>query len=95
MAVLLVIGVGFVVRGPLSRVPENLLKYVVGLMLVAFGTFWSGEGLGVQWPGEDLSLIGLVIGYAILSYGLVMLLRNQSVADKALKAKEPLPAVEV
>ena len=77
LAVLLVIGVGFVVRGPLSRVPENLLKYVVGLMLVAFGTFWSGEGLGVQWPGEDLSLVGLVVGYAMLSYVLVMVLRNQ------------------
>lgn len=77
LAVLLVIIVGFIVRGPLSRVPENLLKYVVGLMLVSFGTFWSGEGLGFNWPASDLSLLGLVIGYAILSWMLVMWLRSQ------------------
>jgi uncharacterized membrane protein len=90
-AVLLVIAVGFVVRGPLSRVPENLLKFAVGLMLVAFGTFWSGEGLGVQWPGEDASLIGLVVGYALLSWGLVVLLRSQWAS---LKAEENLKITE-
>lgn len=53
-AAVLVIGV-FVHR-PLSRVPENTLKFGVGVMLSAFGVFWTGEGLGVEWPGADLAL---------------------------------------
>ena len=44
--------------------PENALKFVVGLMLTSFGIFWTGEGLGVDWPGADLALIGL---FAILA----------------------------
>lgn len=53
MAVLLV---GVVVHKPLSRVPENTLKFGVGVMLSAFGVFWTGEGLGVEWLGADLAL---------------------------------------
>src|SRR5258708_2292721 len=51
-ACLLVAGVGFVVHRPLARVPENTLKFAVGVMLSAFGIFWTGEGLGVAWPGR-------------------------------------------
>jgi uncharacterized membrane protein len=51
-----VLGVGVFVHRPLSRVPENTLKFGVGVMLSAFGVFWTGEGLGVEWPGQDLVL---------------------------------------
>src|SRR6267142_1528068 len=54
----LVAAAGFVVRRPLARVPENTLKFAVGVMLSAFGVFWTGEGLGVPWPGEDLAIVG-------------------------------------
>ena len=53
----LVLAIGAVVHRPLSRVPENLLKFGVGVMLSAFGVFWTGEGLGITWPGQDLALL--------------------------------------
>jgi uncharacterized membrane protein len=52
----LVLAIGAVVHRPLSRVPENTLKFGVGVMLSAFGVFWTGEGLGIAWPGQDLAL---------------------------------------
>jgi len=52
----LVLTVGAFVHRPLSRVPENTLKFGVGVMLSAFGVFWTGEGLGLEWPGADLAL---------------------------------------
>jgi len=52
----LVLAIGAVVHRPLSRVPENILKFGVGVMLSAFGVFWTGEGLGIAWPGQDLAL---------------------------------------
>ncbi len=55
-AVALVLAMGAAVHRPLSRVPENALKFVVGVMLSAFGVFWTGEGIGVEWPGGDLAL---------------------------------------
>ncbi len=63
----LVIGVGAALRRPLARVPENSLKFAVGIMLSAFGTFWTGEGLGVAWPGDDLALLGLIAGFLVAS----------------------------
>jgi uncharacterized membrane protein len=66
VACLLVLAVGIVVHRPLSRVPENGLKYVVGIMLVTFGTFWVGEGIGIDWPLSDLILVILGVAYALL-----------------------------
>ncbi len=54
---------GFALRAPLARVPENLLKFGVGVMLSAFGTFWTGEGLGLAWPGDDAALAWLAAGF--------------------------------
>ncbi len=56
---------GVLLAAPLARVPENALKLCVGIMLSAFGTFWAGEGAGVAWPAEDLSLPLLVAGFAL------------------------------
>ncbi len=65
----LVLGIGAAAHRPLSRVPENRLKFAVGVMLSSFGVFWTGEGLGVEWPGQDLAL--LVFAALFLSAGLV------------------------
>jgi uncharacterized membrane protein len=66
-----VIAIGIVVHRPLSRVPENTLKFVVGLMLTTFGIFWTGEGIGADWPGADLSLLGIFVVVSAVSVALV------------------------
>lgn len=75
-ACLAVLLVGVVIHKPLSRVPENTLKFAVGVMLSSFGVFWTGEGLGVLWPGADLSLVGLVLIFLLASVATASLLRN-------------------
>ncbi len=64
-----VLAAGAIVHRPLSRVPENTLKFGVGVMLSAFGVFWTGEGLGIAWPGQDLAL--LLFGVLFLGAGLL------------------------
>jgi len=76
-AVLLVGTAGVLVKQPLSQVPENTMKFVVGLLLTTFGTFWGGEGVGVQWPGSDLAILGVLAFVTIWSLGLVAALRSQ------------------
>ncbi|MEA2721231.1 MAG: hypothetical protein QOJ39_3095 [Candidatus Eremiobacteraeota bacterium] len=66
-AVLLVVLAGIALKQPASRVPENTMKFVVGVMLTSFGTFWTGEGLGIQWFGADLSLLILAAFYLAVS----------------------------
>ena len=86
--VLLVLVVGVAVRAPLSRVPENTLKYGVGLLLAAFGTFWAAEGLGalragresLEWPGSDLAILALIAAWFLLSRVLVSVLRRPATA---------------
>jgi uncharacterized membrane protein len=63
LALLLVIMLGIVLHRPVARIPENALKFGVGVLLCGFGTFWVGEGMGLAWPGDDLSLGALVAGY--------------------------------
>ena len=76
-ALVLVAGVGIVVRAPLARVPENTLKFAVGVMLTTFGIFWAAEGAGADWPGDDASILG-VLGFVVLSsFVLVRLLRRE------------------
>jgi uncharacterized membrane protein len=67
IAGVLVLGVGASLHRPLARVPENGLKYAVGLMLVTFGTFWAGEVIGIAWPGSDAVLLVLIAAYLALS----------------------------
>ena len=74
-AVLVVAVTGVAVRAPLARVPENAMKFVVGIMLTSFGTFWGAEGAGVTWPGHDAALLVLVPVVALVSLGYTILLR--------------------
>jgi uncharacterized membrane protein len=76
-ALVIVLGVGAAVRAPLSRVPENTLKFVVGLLLTSFGTFWAGEGAGVSWPGSDAALLVILALFALSSLIAVRLLRHE------------------
>ena len=75
-AVLVVATAGMAVRAPLARVPENAMKFAVGVMLTAFGTFWGAEGAGAKWPGSDAALLVLVPGVALLAIGLSLALRT-------------------
>ena len=75
-AVAVVVAVGFAVRAPLARVPENALKFAVGLMLTSFGTFWSAEGAGAHWPGGDAALLVLIPGLLIAALTIVAWLRR-------------------
>jgi uncharacterized membrane protein len=71
-----VISAGAIAQAPLQRVPENTLKYIVGVMLTTFGTFWGGEGLGIEWWHEDLFLLVLLGVYFSFTWGLVLWLRR-------------------
>jgi uncharacterized membrane protein len=77
-ALVVVTGVGVVVARQLSEVPENTMKMVVGVMLTSFGIFWLGEGVGVRWPGADLSLLWLVALFAAEAALAIGALRRRS-----------------
>jgi uncharacterized membrane protein len=77
VAVILVAAVGIAVRAPLARVPENGMKFVVGVMLTAFGTFWSVEGVGATWPGGDAVLLALAPAIAVFGLAIIAWLRRQ------------------
>jgi uncharacterized membrane protein len=78
----IVVVAGFALHKPLARVPENTIKFAVGLMLSTFGTFWSVEGLGVfapgsgvvEWPGGEAALLGVLAAWCLLSWVAVRLL---------------------
>jgi uncharacterized membrane protein len=89
-AVVLVALTGIAVRAPLARVPENWMKFAVGVMLTSFGTFWGAEGAGVSWPGNDAALLVLVPAVALMAAGYVFWLRSRKAAVSA-----PAPKSEV
>src|SRR5262249_6371421 len=76
VAVVVVAGVGVAVRAPLSRVPENTMKFAVGVMLTSFGVFWGAEGAGASWPGNDAALLAIVPATALVALGYAALLRR-------------------
>ena len=86
VAVVVVCVVGLVAHRPLSSVPENQLKFVVGLLLITFGTFWAGEGVGVDWPLSDATLFVLLALYGLLAIGVVMVLRGRRSRTLAIGA---------
>lgn len=75
-ACLLIAGLGIVIRQPLARVPENTLKFAVGVMLSAFGIFWTGEGLGVPWPGADFAIVVFIAMFLAVGLAAVEIVRR-------------------
>jgi uncharacterized membrane protein len=84
-AVILVALAGFAVRAPLARVPENTMKFVVGILLTSFGTFWGAEGAGARWPGSDTALLVIAPAVAVLALALVAVLRRTGVRSEPAK----------
>lgn len=82
LALLVVVVFGLIARGPLTKIPENTLKFIVGIMLVTFGTFWSGEGMGIEWPFSDLFLFVLAMFFLILSAVIVQWLKPYGISPK-------------
>jgi uncharacterized membrane protein len=86
-AFVVVLVAGVLAQGPLSRVPENTIKFAVGLLLTSFGCFWGAEGAGVDWPGDELSLIGVIGFFVLVSFGLVRVFGRRRVALTARGAE--------
>jgi uncharacterized membrane protein len=86
-AIVVVVAAGIAVRQPLSKVPENTLKFIVGTMLTSFGTFWGAEGAGVRWPGSDMALLGVIAFTALSSLFLVEWLKRVKVSQEEALGK--------
>jgi len=87
-----VVAAAALVRAPLARVPENTMKFAVGVMLTSFGIFWGAEGAGASWPGEDLALLAIVPGILLASSAIVWATRA---ALERAHAAQPPPLVEL
>ena len=86
IAIFTVVIVGFKVHRPLSKLPENSLKFVVGIMLTSFGIFWGAEGAGVHWPGSDFALFGIIVWISLTSTLQVKWLRQRKkINSKSMK----------
>jgi uncharacterized membrane protein len=92
-AVLLVTAAGLALRAPLARVPENSLKFAVGVLLTAFGMFWGVEGAGGTWPGGDVALIALIAGVLAFALAAVWCLRRVRSREQARLRSDHEPAV--
>jgi uncharacterized membrane protein len=77
-ALMVVSALGFALHRPLARVPENTLKFIVGILLSALGTFWVGEGMGLRWPGADWAIAGLFAAFLEIALLAVPLCRRQA-----------------
>ena len=91
-AVVVSAAIGVAVRAPLARVPENSMKFVVGVMLTAFGTFWGAEGAGAHWPGNDAALPSVVAAVAVLALVLVAGASADGVHAGRVTSRTPAPA---
>jgi uncharacterized membrane protein len=87
-ALIVVVITGAVLKEPLERIPENTIKFGVGVLLSTFGLFWSAEGLGVEWPGSDLAILGILVFMTLISVGFVAVLRSMH-AGPHLKGQVP------
>jgi uncharacterized membrane protein len=84
IALVAVILLGLVLHRPLALVPENALKFAVGILLCAFGAFWAGEGIGIAWPGEDWSIVALIAGFlAVAAIAVALSRRRQAMVSVA------------
>jgi uncharacterized membrane protein len=93
-AIILVAGAGVAIRGPLARVPENTVKFAVGIMLTSFGIFWGAEGAGAVWPGSDGAILALLAFTLLLSLAAVAILRRTR-PPAPPHQDEAVPAIEV
>jgi uncharacterized membrane protein len=75
IAVVLVAIAGFAIHKPLSKVPENTMKFIVGTLLTSFGIFWGAEGAGAEWPHQDLSLLAIIPFVLLISFALIEFLK--------------------
>jgi uncharacterized membrane protein len=92
-ALVIVAGSAFVIRKPLARVPENSLKFIVGIMAATFGIFWTTEGLGFAWPFADATLPFIALWVAIVSFGCVLWLKNVLKKQPEAKLRTNKPVV--
>jgi uncharacterized membrane protein len=81
----LVLVIGIAIHKPLAQVPENSIKFGVGVMLSAFGVFWTGEGLGIAWPWQDLSIVFFAIMFLLIGLALGWFLRSQTRIARAAR----------
>jgi len=96
-AVVIVLGLALALKRPLAMINENLLKYGVGLLLATFGTYWAVEGIGifrdggesVEWPGGDLAIIALLVGWFLLSRIFIAVLRRPAVPTTGPVVEQP------
>jgi uncharacterized membrane protein len=86
-AIVVVTGLGLAVKAPLARVPENTMKFAVGVMLTSFGVFWGAEGASAHWPGNDGALLGLVPLVALFALALVAVLKRSAPARTPVVAR--------
>jgi uncharacterized membrane protein len=80
-ACVLVAALGILVHRPLAHVPENTLKFCVGVLLSSFGVYWTGEGLGLPWPGDDLAILGIALGFLSVAVVSVAMARRVIALD--------------
>jgi uncharacterized membrane protein len=85
LAVVAVLGAGLALRAPLARVPENAMKFIVGIALSTFGVFWGAEGAGASWPGDDAALPAVALALLAASWLMVRSLRRAG-PDSAVEA---------
>jgi uncharacterized membrane protein len=88
VAVALIVLAGVAARAPLARVPENAMKFSVGVMLTSFGTFWGAEGAGASWPGGDAALLAIVPGLALAALAMAAWLRGAGAGERGPAAAE-------
>jgi uncharacterized membrane protein len=90
LALLSVVLVGVALRAPLARVPENTIKFAVGVLLSSFGMFWAGEGAGAEWPGGDLALLVIVPLVLATAIALVRLIGAPTPAAEVVEQQRSL-----
>ncbi|MGI8868784.1 MAG: COG4280 domain-containing protein [Mycobacteriales bacterium] len=87
-AVVIVSALGFAIRGPIVRAPENAMKFVVGILLTTFGVFWGAEGAGADWPGADAALLVVAPLVALFALGLVVVLKRAGRTSRSATAEK-------
>jgi hypothetical protein len=85
IAIVLVAIAGFAIHKPLTRVPENTMKFIVGVLLTSFGIFWGAEGAGANWPHADLSLLGIIPSILLICFGLIEFLKARKALGKPVR----------